>query len=75
MIEFFCWTDDEKGGDEPEWLVAALTDGRIVIEASGTQGVCLVINGRRFRRGSTILRSDVECGWAALAFNIVDPEQ
>ena len=75
MIDFFRWTGDHERSDEPEWIVAALADGRAVIEASGAESVSLVIDGLRFNRGSTILRSDVECGWAIVAMKFNDPDQ
>ena len=60
MVDIFCWTGDTNSSDEPEWMTEALADGRAYVEAGGTKGVVLVINGRRFPRFSVITRRDVE---------------
>ena len=60
MADFFYWSGDDACTDEPEWMTAAIADGRVKVEAGGTEDVFLVINGRPFPRQSVITRRDVE---------------
>ena len=59
MEDIFYWTGDGDSTREPRWMVEALADGRVRIEAGGTVDVHLIINGRRFARFSVITRRDV----------------
>jgi hypothetical protein len=60
MADIFYWTGDGASTEVPDWMKKALEDGRAWVEAGGSEGVVLVINGRRFPRFSVIARRDVE---------------
>lgn len=59
-MDSFIWTGDDERGDEPEWMILALADGRAAIEKAGTPEATMVIGTCRFPRGSTIRRDDIE---------------
>lgn len=60
MADVFFWSGDEESGDEPDWFILALADGRTVIENGGTLEASLLIGTRRYSRGSNIRLEDVE---------------
>jgi hypothetical protein len=59
-MDSFFWTGADEGGDEPDWIILAIADGRAEIENGGTPEASLVIGTHHFPRGSTIRHEDVE---------------
>lgn len=43
VIEAFKWTGDEHQTDDPDWICAAMRDGRVYFADSGTSHVTLRI--------------------------------